>query len=436
MTPDSTKPHPAAPSRADVLFDEYQLDIYRRTDRLFAWLMGFQWIAGIIFALWVSPLAWSGTVSTIHLHVWAAVVLGGLVSLFPALLAVLRPGQALHALHDRRRADADERTAHSPDRRTNRDPLSCLRVARVPRVLPRLARAGSSDGSGRARPHAARDLLAAIGVRRAGHEPVALGRARRLGHLRRRLPRRLLPPELHGDARACGTHRGPRTGSADPSACRERCPFAGGADVGGRPRPDQTRAISIACCRAVPKRWSRIWTMGSRGSGRSTRAARCSSCARARAPTPGSMARRAASPSGTRRSARSPPRAGRMSPAPGTSTHGSRDPDWAERDGIVAFAGYPLLVDSKLVGVMAILSRRDLSRRRSNRWRRWRTPSPSASSASAPRPSWRGIPAISRTRTTRNGKTPNNWRRSSKTCASRRRTPRPPRARRANSSPA
>jgi two-component system, sensor histidine kinase and response regulator len=83
-----------APSRADVLFGEYRRDIYARTDRLFAWLMGFQWVAGIIFALWVSPLAWSGTVSSIHLHVWAAVVLGGLVCLFPALLAVLRPGHA------------------------------------------------------------------------------------------------------------------------------------------------------------------------------------------------------------------------------------------------------------------------------------------------------------------------------------------------------
>ena len=31
------------------------------------------------------------------------------------------------------------------------------------------------------------------------------------------------------------------------------------------------------------------------------------------------------------------------------------DPDWALREGIVAFAGYPLLVDSKLVGVMATL---------------------------------------------------------------------------------
>ena len=79
--------------RADALFGDYQRDIYQRTDRLFAWLMGFQWIAGIVFALWVSPVAWEGAVSRIHLHVWAAVVLGGLVSLFPALLAVTRPGQ-------------------------------------------------------------------------------------------------------------------------------------------------------------------------------------------------------------------------------------------------------------------------------------------------------------------------------------------------------
>jgi signal transduction histidine kinase len=84
---------PVPPSRADVLFDDYQRDIHRRTDRMFAWLMGFQWIAGIVFALWVSPLAWSGSVSRIHLHVWAAIVLGGILSIFPALLALLRPGQ-------------------------------------------------------------------------------------------------------------------------------------------------------------------------------------------------------------------------------------------------------------------------------------------------------------------------------------------------------
>jgi len=80
-------------SRAAELFEEYQSDLHRRTDRLFAGLLGFQWIAGILFALWISPLAWSGTVSRTHVHVWAAIVLGGIINLFPAALGVLRPGR-------------------------------------------------------------------------------------------------------------------------------------------------------------------------------------------------------------------------------------------------------------------------------------------------------------------------------------------------------
>ena len=87
----------AVPTRSRVteLFEQYQFDLHQRTDRLFAGLLGFQWIAGILFALWISPLAWSGTVSRTHLHVWAAIVLGGLISGFPILLAVKRPGSAL-----------------------------------------------------------------------------------------------------------------------------------------------------------------------------------------------------------------------------------------------------------------------------------------------------------------------------------------------------
>jgi two-component system sensor histidine kinase/response regulator len=83
----------AVRKRANVLFTKYQQDIHGQTDRLFAYLMGIQWIGGILFALWVSPLAWYGSVSRTHLHVWAAVVLGGIISLFPALLALLRPGR-------------------------------------------------------------------------------------------------------------------------------------------------------------------------------------------------------------------------------------------------------------------------------------------------------------------------------------------------------
>ena len=80
--------------RADALFVRHWHDLYRRTDRLFALLMVIQWVAGIVFALWVSPRAWYGTVSRTHLHVWAALVLGGMICGFPALLGVFRAGEA------------------------------------------------------------------------------------------------------------------------------------------------------------------------------------------------------------------------------------------------------------------------------------------------------------------------------------------------------
>jgi two-component system, sensor histidine kinase and response regulator len=96
-------PPPAAPStaaagadpRVEALYREHLRNIYRRTDRMFAQLMALQWIAGIIFALWVSPLAWEGSRSGIHLHVWAAVGLGGAISAVPIALALLFPGETI-----------------------------------------------------------------------------------------------------------------------------------------------------------------------------------------------------------------------------------------------------------------------------------------------------------------------------------------------------
>src|SRR5262249_115003 len=83
----------ADPAARDALFRAHQLHIYKRTDRMFARLMLAQWVAGILFALWISPLAWSGSTSATHTHVWAAIFLGGAISVFPALLAMLRPGE-------------------------------------------------------------------------------------------------------------------------------------------------------------------------------------------------------------------------------------------------------------------------------------------------------------------------------------------------------
>jgi signal transduction histidine kinase len=79
-------------ARAEELFKAHQDDIYRRTDRMFAYLMLVQCLAGVLFALVVAPRTWTGPESRVHVHLWAAVVLGGSISLFPALLALWRPG--------------------------------------------------------------------------------------------------------------------------------------------------------------------------------------------------------------------------------------------------------------------------------------------------------------------------------------------------------
>jgi len=73
------------------VFSETREGIYQHTNRLFIMLMPLQWVAGIIFALIVSPKTWAGAHSETHVHVWLAVFLGGAISLFPIILALTRP---------------------------------------------------------------------------------------------------------------------------------------------------------------------------------------------------------------------------------------------------------------------------------------------------------------------------------------------------------
>src|SRR4051812_36119471 len=79
--------------RAEVLFVRHRLSILRRTDHLFAALMVFQWLAGIVVALLISPRAWAGATSQVHVHVWAAMFLGGAIASLPIALALVRPGR-------------------------------------------------------------------------------------------------------------------------------------------------------------------------------------------------------------------------------------------------------------------------------------------------------------------------------------------------------
>jgi signal transduction histidine kinase len=67
--------------------------IHASTDQLFARLMIFQWLGGIVAALWLTPKTWIGSTSQLHLHLWAAIILGGALAILPAFLAWRMPGQ-------------------------------------------------------------------------------------------------------------------------------------------------------------------------------------------------------------------------------------------------------------------------------------------------------------------------------------------------------
>ena len=86
-----------------MLINERAQELYRDmfatsaadTDRLFAKLMLFQWLACVTIAYFVSPETWAGEESAIHIHVWAAIFLGGVISAFTWSLAHYYPSKKM-----------------------------------------------------------------------------------------------------------------------------------------------------------------------------------------------------------------------------------------------------------------------------------------------------------------------------------------------------
>ncbi len=79
--------------RAEEIFNEQLAQIHRSTDYTFAWLLLGQWAFAVILAIVVSPLAWEGLNRAIHLHVWIALILGGVITLPAALLGFFASGK-------------------------------------------------------------------------------------------------------------------------------------------------------------------------------------------------------------------------------------------------------------------------------------------------------------------------------------------------------
>lgn len=91
----NTQPEKTVKTTADQLYAEHQRQVYVQTDRMFAVLMSVQWLAGIVAALVISPRTWIGQTSEVHMHVWAAILLGGVISVVPIAMAVFKPGETL-----------------------------------------------------------------------------------------------------------------------------------------------------------------------------------------------------------------------------------------------------------------------------------------------------------------------------------------------------
>ncbi len=78
--------------RTNEILLEHRHRVYVQTDRLFIVLMVLQWLGGIAMALVVSPHTWIGATPYVHLHVWAAVLLGGVISSAPIIMCICCPG--------------------------------------------------------------------------------------------------------------------------------------------------------------------------------------------------------------------------------------------------------------------------------------------------------------------------------------------------------
>ncbi len=80
----------------NALYKRLLLKTARRSDRIFAKLFVFQWLMGVVLALLYSTYTWEGTQSSFHPHIYAAVLLGGLLASLPLTLFRIQPDHPIN----------------------------------------------------------------------------------------------------------------------------------------------------------------------------------------------------------------------------------------------------------------------------------------------------------------------------------------------------
>jgi PAS domain S-box-containing protein len=79
--------------RAGEFFHEQQVGVYKRTDRIFSVLLPVQWLAAIVAANILTPLTWNGSQSYIHPRIGIAIIVGGIITVFPLYLTIVHQGK-------------------------------------------------------------------------------------------------------------------------------------------------------------------------------------------------------------------------------------------------------------------------------------------------------------------------------------------------------
>lgn len=85
-------------ARVQEVFSKRYDRLTSQIDILFAFTLAFEWVLGIVFAWKASPLTWAGNVSETHIHVYAAIFLGGVVASLPIYLVYVQPGRLINRM--------------------------------------------------------------------------------------------------------------------------------------------------------------------------------------------------------------------------------------------------------------------------------------------------------------------------------------------------
>lgn len=81
--------------RIQAQYDRYFRRNACRADMLFGVLMLVQLIAGVLGALLLTPKTWAGSTSTVHIHVWASLVMGVMIAAAPLYMIWKHRGDAM-----------------------------------------------------------------------------------------------------------------------------------------------------------------------------------------------------------------------------------------------------------------------------------------------------------------------------------------------------